>query len=93
VRNRTGWPRGKFQRLGQDRGGDFRSRRVHDAVERAGAEHGMESVHWAARGMAEPWARAGAGAGRPGGATGGAGGAAVAPTRMQRRGGGWEGAA
>jgi hypothetical protein len=79
VRNRTGWSRGKFQRLGQDRGGGFRSRRVHDAVERAGAERGMERTHWAARGMAEPWARAGARAGRPGGA----GGTVAAPTRMR----------
>jgi hypothetical protein len=42
-------------------------------------ERGMERAHWAAWGMAEPWARARAPAGRPGEA----GGTAAAPMRMR----------
>jgi hypothetical protein len=59
-----GWPRGKFQRLGQDRGGGFRSRRVH---KRHGACGGRTRLGEHALGHAGHGQAMGArwGAGRP----------------------------
>jgi hypothetical protein len=90
VRNRTEWPRGKFQRLWQNRGCGFRSRRVHDAVERAGGrtQHGARALGCAGHGrdMGTRW-----GAGRLTRRGWGRDGGAYVHARMERHDGGWGG--